>query len=295
MRYYEKHIGDFNNSTRHFSRIERSIYQDLIELYYDKEQPLPNDLDWIHKHVLAHTDEEKKAVEFCLDEKFTLENDVWMHERCEMVLAEYLENSQKADEKRENEARRKREYRARRKELLKKLKELGETPSFNTPQHELEKILSDRTSSGQSRQGTATQQPTTTTQQPSTKEPVEYVLFSEFWKIYPKKIGKKDVEKKWKKLKVTDELFAKFKSHVLVAYLETEKQFIPNASTYLNQERCEDEIIQPQRKLADVSKVADDDLLAFADKLGLPGSGTMTYFEYRQFLKREIEAREIYE
>ena len=40
MHYYSHNIGDFNNSTRHLTRVERSLYRDLIELYYDSEQPL---------------------------------------------------------------------------------------------------------------------------------------------------------------------------------------------------------------------------------------------------------------
>jgi len=45
MNYYPHHIGDFNSATRHLTRIERSVYRDLIELYYDTEAPLSRDVD----------------------------------------------------------------------------------------------------------------------------------------------------------------------------------------------------------------------------------------------------------
>jgi len=32
MNYFPLHIGDFNSATRHLSRLERSIYLDLIML-----------------------------------------------------------------------------------------------------------------------------------------------------------------------------------------------------------------------------------------------------------------------
>ena len=39
MNYYQHHIGDFNNATRHLSLVERAIYRDLLDMYYDTEQP----------------------------------------------------------------------------------------------------------------------------------------------------------------------------------------------------------------------------------------------------------------
>lgn len=68
--------------------------------------------------------------------------------------------------------------------------------------------------------------------------------FSEFWKKYPKKIGKGAAEKSWEKL--TPPL------DVILVAIETQKkcdqwskdngQFIPNPATWLNQKRWEDEV-----------------------------------------------------
>ena len=44
MNFYKKHIGDFNNATRHLTRVERSLYSDAIELYYDTESVLTSDI-----------------------------------------------------------------------------------------------------------------------------------------------------------------------------------------------------------------------------------------------------------
>ena len=71
--------------------------------------------------------------------------------------------------------------------------------------------------------------------------------FDEFWKAYPRKVGKGTAKKAWERLKPT----AGLRSTMLAA-IETQKQstqwrrdngqFIPNPSTWLNQSRWEDEL-----------------------------------------------------
>ena len=72
MYFYQHHIGDFNHATRHLTRVERSLYRDLIELYYDTEKPLISDINKLARRVIAVTQEEKDALEYVLDEFFTL-------------------------------------------------------------------------------------------------------------------------------------------------------------------------------------------------------------------------------
>ena len=74
MNYYPHHIGDFNNATRHLTRVERALYRDLIELYYDSEQPLTGDVNRLCRKVIAVTDDEKQALDYVLSEFFELIN-----------------------------------------------------------------------------------------------------------------------------------------------------------------------------------------------------------------------------
>jgi uncharacterized protein YdaU (DUF1376 family) len=87
MNHYPHHIGDFNNATRHLSRVERSIYRDLLDLYYDSERPLPSDIPALARRILA-TDE-RAALEAVLGEFFVLETDGFHNERCDRELAAY--------------------------------------------------------------------------------------------------------------------------------------------------------------------------------------------------------------
>ena len=97
MKHYPHHIGDFNQATRHLTRLERSVYRDLIDLYYDTEQQLPLDVKWICRKILANSNEESTAVEQTLNEFFTETPTGWYHDRCEAEIEHYRTNaSQKA-------------------------------------------------------------------------------------------------------------------------------------------------------------------------------------------------------
>lgn len=75
--------------------------------------------------------------------------------------------------------------------------------------------------------------------------------FSEFWKAYPKKVGKGAAEKSFKRIKPTADVF----QYMLTA-IENQKrsnqwqrdngQYIPNPATWLNQKRWEDETDKAQ-------------------------------------------------
>ena len=89
MNHYPHHIGDFNNGTRHLTRIERSIYRDLIELYYDTEAPLTSDIDALARRIIARSEEERIALVAVLEEFFTLDAGAYTHSRCDEELAKY--------------------------------------------------------------------------------------------------------------------------------------------------------------------------------------------------------------
>ncbi len=87
MRSYQHHIGDFNNATRHLNRVQRSIYRDLIELYYDLERQLPDDLGWISRKIIANdcsADVEQMLIEF-----FIKTPEGWYHDRCEHEIEKF--------------------------------------------------------------------------------------------------------------------------------------------------------------------------------------------------------------
>ena len=96
MNYYSHHIGDFNNATRHLTRIERSIYRDLMDLYYDREAPVPTDVERVCKLILATAPDEIAAVQSVLDEFFVLQDDGWHNSRCDDEIAAYRAKHEQA-------------------------------------------------------------------------------------------------------------------------------------------------------------------------------------------------------
>ncbi len=89
MHYYQHNIGDFDKSTRHLTRIERSVYRDLIELYYDTEFCLSLDIPRLCRKIIAISNEEVTAVEQVLNEFFTKTEHGYFHARCEEEIQRY--------------------------------------------------------------------------------------------------------------------------------------------------------------------------------------------------------------
>lgn len=95
MKHYPHHISDFNNATRHLTRVERSLYRDLIELYYETEKPLLLDVSALCRRIVAN--ECLTDVERLLNEFFTETPIGWYHARCEEEISKYqANNSQRA-------------------------------------------------------------------------------------------------------------------------------------------------------------------------------------------------------
>lgn len=74
-----------------------------------------------------------------------------------------------------------------------------------------------------------------------------------FWEVFPKKVGKGDAWKAWKKAKLpnTEVILASVKEHASSDQWQREGgRFIPNPATWLNQRRWEDEV--PKNKSSQI-------------------------------------------
>lgn len=117
--------------------------------------------------------------------------------------------------------------------------------------------------------------------------------FNKFWKAYPKKVARVPAQRAWDRLSVGKQAIA-IKDIADGRYTRTEKAYIPNGATYINQERWEDEIIeQPRQKEEwEIIPFEDENLAMFAQKHGLanarPGE---SYYEFRHRLQRSIDER----
>jgi len=107
-------------------------------------------------------------------------------------------------------------------------------------------------------------------------------MFNEFWSLYPRKIAKATARKAWQKLSAEQQLMAAKAIDTHCQYWrakETELEFIPHASTWLNQERWEDElVIEPKKeKQSKEWMFSNEGIEAKAKELGIMGNGYDTY------------------
>jgi transposase len=70
--------------------------------------------------------------------------------------------------------------------------------------------------------------------------------FDVFWQAYPRKVGKKPARKAWERIKPSKELLGKMLKSIQAAreskaWKKDNGEYIPHPSTWLNQERWEDE------------------------------------------------------
>lgn len=182
MNYYEHHIGDYIKNTAHLSMLEDGCYRRMIDAYYTREAPLPEDKKACYRLVRASSREEKVAVDVILAEFFVLESDGWHQKRCDSEIAKYSEKKPVAEEKRENDKERQKRARERRKALFEALSSHGINMPWNATTDALHNELSRVTACDESRtchgpvtppvtrDNTATQTPDTRHQSPDVNQ-----------------------------------------------------------------------------------------------------------------------------
>lgn len=94
MNYYERHIGDYLKDTAHLSLLEHGVYTRLLDVYYIREAPIPD--EQAARLVGARTKEEREALQVILQEFFTLTDRGWEQARCEREIVAANEKRSKA-------------------------------------------------------------------------------------------------------------------------------------------------------------------------------------------------------
>lgn len=94
MNHFPHHIGDFNNATRHLTFVERALYRELLDLYYDTERPLIRDVDKLARRVLASTPELRAALNIILEEFFQDTPEGWRNRRCDKEIEAYTQKQE---------------------------------------------------------------------------------------------------------------------------------------------------------------------------------------------------------
>jgi len=225
MYHYPFHVRDYVARTRHLSPMEDLAYRRLLDTYYTDEKPLPPDTHRCAR--LIAMPEAFDAVDLVLNEFFDLREDGWHNERCDEELAKYRAMSDggrkgasirwaKGGDSHPNGSPNK-----------------GATKGGNNPP--IDPLIA------------------TKNQEPRTKKPPvvpqgdDELGFAEFWTAYPRKDGRAPALKSWLKIKPDESLrqriIAAVKARAVTKeWTKDNGQFIPMATTYLNNSRWEDEL-----------------------------------------------------
>lgn len=88
MHYYKFNIADYRKDTAHLSRIEHSIYRDLIDWYYLDEKPIPLDTQLVSRRLRLGTDEVSFLLSVLTD-FFVETTEGYQHRRIESEIEAY--------------------------------------------------------------------------------------------------------------------------------------------------------------------------------------------------------------
>lgn len=95
MHYYQHHIGDYRAATAHLTNDEDLAYRRLLDMYYDTEQKISTDTEWVARRIRMDV----TVVESVLVDMFQEDEDGWFHSRCEREIEAFkgkLETASKA-------------------------------------------------------------------------------------------------------------------------------------------------------------------------------------------------------
>ena len=92
--------------------------------------------------------------------------------------------------------------------------------------------------------------------------------FNEFWRLYPRKVAKLTAKRAWKRLanKDVNSIFKVFHEHLL-RWKYKDIQYVPHASTWINQRRWEDELEPLPDKGLPIYKNLEKDRQKFISKI----------------------------
>ena len=91
MHYYSFHIGDYRAATAHLSNEEDLAYRRLLDMYYDSEQEIPLDTQWVSRRIRVDIE----VVEIVLNDMFQRTENGWKSQRCDDEIARYRHNAEK--------------------------------------------------------------------------------------------------------------------------------------------------------------------------------------------------------
>ncbi|MGM8871572.1 DUF1376 domain-containing protein [Psychrobacter sp. 2Y5] len=90
MHFVNHNFTDHDFETKHFNRIEKTIYLDLRSLYLSEEKPIDgSDMELLQRRLSVISDDEKQALAFVLKDKFKKAGKYYKRAAWDKILKDY--------------------------------------------------------------------------------------------------------------------------------------------------------------------------------------------------------------
>lgn len=231
MNYYKRHLGDYARDTGDLTMLQHGAFGLLLDRYYSDERPLK--ASKVYAIGKARNQAERDAVDFVLKEYFSLADGLWSNAKADSVI----ESSKK------------------------KSKSCSDAAKSNKINGSSERTLSENQANAEqeSSERCASHKPLAINHKPVEKDQEkEHVRptaarsrpaptmnrFDEFCAVYPRREGLAVARGKWKMKNldaVADKIIADIRKRIDGGHW-TDPKYVPLMSTYINQQRWEDQV-----------------------------------------------------
>jgi len=208
MHYYNFNIGDYLKHTLHLTLEEDLAYRRLLDMYYDTEAPIPNNIPLVSRRLRMGSE----VVESVLNEFFEASEEGYRNYRADGEIADYHKflEKQKANGRLGGRPKK------------------GKKPIANPDLTQSEPKI-------------------TLNNKQQTTNNIYTDEFESFWKVYDKPSGKANAFKVWKSIKPDSNLIETILAKATLQAKNVERKFRKDAERWLRDKRWEDEISDVQQ------------------------------------------------
>lgn len=237
MNEYRFHIGDYLKHTAHLTPLEDIAYRRLLDLYYDLEGPIPNDIPAVSRRLRLGTPE----VACALSEFFELREDGYHNKRADAEIAKFQAFIEKQKNNGKQGGRPIRKVRKTHRFRLANPDESQKKPNHlpSTVYQEPKDMVERQTNPETFAQSEKPPQEILSVVQPMVPLDSD---FAEFYSAYPRKVGRGQARRAYATARKKTNHQAIMAG--LLAFrknLPSDAKFIPHPATWLNGERWGDD------------------------------------------------------